>query len=163
MRNVEITVRVPGVAAGQTFERLCEFERYPELTDAVRSVTVVPCVGRPPLSQWEVTFRKAILRWTEQDLIDRERRTIAFRLVDGDFDSFTGGWSVDGDDASCVIAFRASFDLGMPTLADMLDPLAESALRESIVQIVAGLVGRPIEVLPSTTQSQAVGGLRAVR
>jgi hypothetical protein len=39
------------------------------------------------------------------------------------------------------IEFAAELDVGMPRLADMLDPVVESALRANITSILVGLPG----------------------
>ena len=46
--------------------------------------------------------------------------------------------------------FSVDFDLGMPTLAPMIDPIAESTLRENVVAIVRGLTRRPVELATAT-------------
>ena len=50
-------------------------------------------------------------------------------------------WRVAATEEGTEIEFTAEFDLGMPTLADILDPVAESALRDNIILILAGLLG----------------------
>ena len=55
--------------------------------------------------------------------------------------SFRGVWRVAATEAGTEIEFTAEFDLGMPTLADILDPVAESALRDNIIVTLAGLLG----------------------
>jgi ribosome-associated toxin RatA of RatAB toxin-antitoxin module len=159
MREVHISARASD-GADEIFARICDFERYPELTDAVRAVTITASVEQSLLSEWEVSFRNGILRWSEEDEIDRERRTVRFRQLDGDFDQFTGNWSVEQDGAGCTIRFQAQFDLGMPTLADMLDPIAEGALRENITRILEGLVGPTLRIMPAAVEpvSDTVAG-----
>ena len=152
MRTVEMHARVHGTPADEVFDRISDFERYPELTDAVRQVKVTANVGHALMSEWEVTFRDGILRWSEEDDIDRASRTIRFRQLDGDFDQFTGEWSVEADGTATVVHFRGRFDLGMPTLAFMLDPIAENALRENIARILTGLLGDAAEVAAPITQ-----------
>ena len=147
MRIVNITARIGDARPEDVFDRICDFERYPELTDAVRSVIVVARDDGSVASEWEVRFRNGILRWSETDRIDAARRTIDFEQLDGDFESFAGRWSVHARDGGCTVGFEAAFDLGMPTLAEMLDPIAESALRENVARILTGLTGRPVELI----------------
>lgn len=147
MRTVEIVARVKGRSPSEVFEVLSDFERYPELTEAVHAVSIEGGNGPRLVSTWEVGFRNGVLRWTEEDEFDGERRTIAFNQLDGDFEHFAGVWRVEDAEDGCVVRLRAEFDLGMPTLADMLDPIAESALRENMTQIVEGLFDRPVEVV----------------
>ena len=70
MRTVEMHARVPDARADEVFDRISDFERYSELTDAVRQVKVTASSGGALVSEWEVTFRDGILRWSEEDEID---------------------------------------------------------------------------------------------
>ncbi len=92
-------------------------------------------------SDWVVNFRNGILAWTERDAVDRTARTIAFEQLDGDFAVFTGSWAVAPDGDGTVVRFEATFDLGMPSLAPMVDPIAERALVDNIRAILEGLLG----------------------
>ena len=44
-------------------------------------------------------------------------------------------------DGGSEICLDASFDLGIPTLADLLDPIAEASFRANILRILSGLFG----------------------
>ena len=147
MHTVEIVAHVRGGMPAAVFEVLTEFERYPELTRAVRKVHVVRETSTRLASAWEVNFRHGILKWSEQDEIDYAGRLLTFTQSEGDLEHFSGSWSVEEDRAGCLVRFVASFDLGMPTLAQMLDPIAESALRENVADIIRGLIDQPVEIL----------------
>ena len=43
------------------------------------------------------------------------------------------------------ITFRAEFDLGIPSLASIIDPVAQSTLRSNILRILTGLLGEVTE------------------
>lgn len=140
MREVQLEVRVLGGDAEKTYEALSDFERYPELTDAVRGVAVRECHGDTLLSEWEVNFRNGVLRWSERDELNRQDRTIGFDQLEGDFAHFSGTWRVEERPNGCTVRFFARFDLGMPSLAPMIDPIAETTLQENILRILDGLL-----------------------
>jgi ribosome-associated toxin RatA of RatAB toxin-antitoxin module len=154
MRHVEIIADVPGTPAARAYEVLRDFEHYADLTDAVRSVTVTSGSDGELTSIWEVNFRSGVLRWTEVDRLDDSTLTMAFEQVDGDFDHFSGVWKVD-DDGGCVVRFKADFDLGMPSLGHIIDPIAENALRENISIILRGLLGEAVSVRSDDSESRA--------
>lgn len=153
MRYVEIEALVPATNADLVFDRVCDFTHYTEYTNAVREVTVRPAVDGMIESEWSVYFRNGILCWSERDHIDRDARAITFEQLDGDFDQFNGTWSVEpvGDDVRVV--FTASFDLGMPSLAAIIDPIAERTLRENMRLILRGLLGQDIVFVDSDSTS----------
>jgi len=142
MRNVEIHALLPDTDAGTVFDRLVEFERYPDLVDVVRAVTVLSAPGDDPMvSSWEVLFRNGILAWTEADRLRRDALTIEFEQTDGDFDEFRGSWVLEPRGTGVALAFRAAFDFGVPSLASIIDPVAERVLTETIQLVVRGLFG----------------------
>jgi ribosome-associated toxin RatA of RatAB toxin-antitoxin module len=144
MRRVEIETLVPAADADTVFDRVCDFTHYADYTGAVREVVVSPAVDGVTCSDWSVYFRNGILCWSERDRIDAGARTIAFEQVDGDFDQFSGTWSVEPADGDVRVTFTASFDLGMPSLAAIIDPIAERTLRENMESIIRGLLGQDV-------------------
>jgi len=141
MRAISLRLHVPHTSASDVYATLADFERYPTLCDAVQTVTVTEVSEHLTVSQWEVTFRAGLLRWTEEDAFDPGALTITFRQVEGDVAVFDGSWQcVDAAQGSEVL-FSASLDLGIPSLADALEPIAARTLIANIVSIVRGLVG----------------------
>lgn len=140
MRRVEIQAMVQGAEAGQVFDRLSEFERYPALVEVVRSVTVG---RREPdgqlLSTWEVYFRNGILTWTEADWLRRDELRLDFAQTEGDFDTMTGAWVLEQRGDAVSVVFTSDFDFGIPTLASIIDPVAERVLSETIQLILVRL------------------------
>jgi ribosome-associated toxin RatA of RatAB toxin-antitoxin module len=147
MRSVCLRLHVPDKPASEVYATLADFERYPELCDAVRSVTIAERSANRTVSTWEVTFRAGLLRWTEEDTFDPAAMSIAFRQLEGDIAVFDGIWqcratAADAEGANGTeIAFNARLDMGIPSLADALEPIAVRTLTDNIVSIVRGLVG----------------------
>lgn len=155
MRNVKLSARV-AADTRLCFERIKDFARYPEFVSVIRAVTVHPAdLDGTERSDWEVYFRNGILRWSERDALDQSDLRIRFQQIDGDFDHFAGHWAIvrdPGDDREvdaaecCVVTFDSDFDFGIPSLAGILDPVAERVFKETIARVLAGLFG-DIEVI----------------
>jgi ribosome-associated toxin RatA of RatAB toxin-antitoxin module len=141
MRTVCLRLYVPHKQARDVYETLADFERYPELSDAVRSVAVTEVSGNRTVSHWEVTFRAGLLRWTEEDTFDPGALSITFRQLEGDAAVFDGSWQCADAAPGSEIVFSARLDMGIPSLADALEPIAVRTLIDNIVSIVRGLVG----------------------
>jgi uncharacterized membrane protein len=141
MRTVHLRLHVPDKPASQVYATLADFERYPELSDAVRSVAVTEVSENRTVSAWEVTFRAGLLRWTEEDTFDPAARSITFHQLQGDAAVFDGSWQCADAGPGSEIVFSARLDMGIPSLADALEPIAARALTDNIVSIVRGLVG----------------------
>jgi ribosome-associated toxin RatA of RatAB toxin-antitoxin module len=141
MRAVRLRLHVPNQSASDVYATLADFERYPALCKAVQSVAVTEVSENRTVSAWEVTFRAGLLRWTEEDTFDPGALTITFRQLDGDIAVFDGSWQcVDAGPGSEVL-FCARLDMGIPSLADALEPIAARTLIDNVVSIVRGLVG----------------------
>jgi ribosome-associated toxin RatA of RatAB toxin-antitoxin module len=142
MRIVRLRLHVPHKPASDVYATLADFERYPELSDAVRSVVVTEVSENLTVSHWEVTFRAGLLRWTEEDTFDPGALSITFRQLEGDAAIFEGSWQCVDAAQGSEIVFAARLDMGIPSLADALEPIAGRTLIDNIVSIVRGLVGR---------------------
>jgi ribosome-associated toxin RatA of RatAB toxin-antitoxin module len=141
MRTVRLRLHVPGKPASDVYETLADFERYPELSGAVRSVTVTEVSENLTVSHWEVHFRTGLLCWTEQDTFDPGALSITFCQLEGDVAVFDGSWECLEAEQGSEIVFSARLDMGIPSLADALEPIAVRTLIDNIVSIVRGLVG----------------------
>lgn len=156
MRHVDVHAFLPGARAGEVFDTLTEFERYPSLVGVVRSVRILERPAEGPLSSaWEVYFRNGVLSWTEADWLRRDQLRIDFEQTDGDFDEFSGAWELTERDGGVAVLFSADFDFGIPSLASIIDPVAESTLRSNILRILTGLLG---EVTEETGELESVVG-----
>ena len=145
MRTVRLRLYVPHIPASEVYAALADFGRYPELCDAVRYIAVTEVSENLAVSSWEVTFRAGLLRWTEQDMFDPGALSITFHQIEGDIAVFDGSWQcldngLDNAPGSEIV-FSARLDMGIPSLADALEPIAVRALTDNIVSIVRGLVG----------------------
>lgn len=149
MRTVELQISVPNRRPADVYETLADFERYPDMSEAVRSVEVTQATATTTVSRWEVSFRAGVLCWTEQDTFDRDELTIEFRQLEGDVALFDGSWrcapsdshAAGSDSGGTMITFAARLDMGIPSLADALEPIAVRTLIENTVSIVSGLFG----------------------
>lgn len=143
MDEVSLSVELPTCCnADDAFKLLCDFSSYPQYSDYVLSVDSKELTDvEKKVSLWQVKFREGVLQWTETDDIDPQRRLITFELLEGDLEAFSGCWSIeDTEKGSQVISFHAKFDLGIPSLSHVLNPLAYEALSNNAHKIISGLL-----------------------
>jgi len=148
MRHIEIVAKVPDHPPEEVYPLLCDYRKWPELSDAVRSVKILEEGGNRALTEWEVNFNRGIMRWTEEDRFQPGARSIVFNQTVGEPDHFAGEWAVTDADGGSVVKFSADLDLGIPGLNDMLEPIAEQALRSNLRSILSGLFKVPVELEP---------------
>lgn len=139
MRSVQLELTIPGRSPAEVYATLADFDRYPEFAPAVRSVTVNRADDHSTVSRWEVNFRRGILRWVEEDTFDPIGLRIDFRQLEGDIDVFEGSWRCNPSDSGTAVVFEARLDMGIPSLADALEPIAARTLVDNTVAIVSGL------------------------
>ncbi len=148
MRTVSMTVLVPHRSHGEAFASVADFAAYPDHSPAVRSVVVTPTGPTTRHSTWEVAFRNGLLRWTEEDTLSPATGTIGFEQVEGDVDLFEGCWEVrPAAGGGATVRFSARVDMGIPTLADVLEPIASRTLLDNTWAIIAGMFGPAVELL----------------
>ena len=157
MRQFTMRTAVPRDDIAEVYQRLSDFAGYPAYATSVRSVQVRHEPGGDTLSDWEVDFRGGILRWTERDEFFPAEARMTFVQLAGDLEVFTGVWQVEAGADSCVVVFTTRFDLGIPTLEDVLEPIAEEALYENVESILSGLFGPESRVLSSVGEPLADG------
>ena len=156
MRTTEIRGHVHGTSPTEVFDAIADFERYVEYGQSIRSVDVVREAGGRVISKWDVDFRGGSMQWTEADTIDRERLRIDFEQLEGNLRHFHGYWQVEGKDGDAEIHFFGEFELGMPSLASFIEPIAESAMRENLVAVLTGVFGDQFEAEPAAAGSAPV-------
>jgi ribosome-associated toxin RatA of RatAB toxin-antitoxin module len=160
MRSIRLPLTILGRTPVDVFDVVADLRRYPELSPAVRHVEVAWTAPDTTISQWEVNFRRGILRWEEEDRYHRAEGRIEFRQTEGDMAVFEGIWAVEADELGAALTFTATFDLGIPTLADALEPIAERTLVDNTIAIVEGLFGADVVVvdLDGLTGSSVLAG-----
>lgn len=144
MRQVVLHAIADGSEPAAVYHRITDFRRYPELTDTVREVRVDALPDGSVVSDWTVSFRGGLMRWRERDTFAPDTLTLTFEQLSGDFQTFEGSWRCEPCEGGTLVVFTACFDLGIPTLAEILDPVAESTLRTNIARILVGLVGAEV-------------------
>lgn len=146
MARVWMQARLSERDPESVLRRVTEFSRWPAASDSVRSVEVSAQADGSEISEWEVTFREGLLRWTERDWIDLGANRTVFELIEGDPYLFNGTWEVEADASGSTLTFDAEFDLGMPSLAHVLDPIAVEAVEDAIESVLRGLYGTDLDL-----------------
>lgn len=140
MRHVQLDALIRGVPPETVYDSVVEFGRYPELAPHVQSTVVHQTRPEPTgQSSWVLHFRSGLLRWTEQEQFLRDDLVIKFEQQNGDFDEFTGHWTLRRCGEDTELRFEADFDFGIPSLAGILDPIAERVIKETVAWVVVGM------------------------
>ena len=120
------------VPAARVWDLVRDVEAYPRLMKPVRSLRVLEEGPNWVVTAWEVQLRGSILKWTEHEERDDERRRLTYRQIEGDMEQFDGYWQVtelSPETTEALLIVR--FEIGIPMLREMLDPVAVRAIREN--------------------------------
>jgi ribosome-associated toxin RatA of RatAB toxin-antitoxin module len=117
---------------------LTDFCRYPDFMADVLEVRIDSRQGDELISTWRVLLNGSELTWTERDRLVFEDR-IEFEQVDGDLEVWRGTWRLVERDDGLHVELDVSFDIGIPSLADVLHPIGERAIRANSRQMLEGI------------------------
>jgi hypothetical protein len=153
-QHVEVTGVHEGVSADEAFGVLRELDRHVQSGEVILSLRLDAETDGRRISHWETKFRNGILRWSQLDELDPVERTMRFTLTEGDAAELEGEWRIEPAEEGCRIHFASDFDLGIPSLAEFLDPVAVRLLRETVAAQLTDIFGPELRV-------EAAGGTAA--
>ncbi|BAJ31713.1 MULTISPECIES: SRPBCC family protein [Kitasatospora] len=139
--EVELPVTAPPETAWPVVLDVLGYPACMESVDSVELVEQADDTHRT--TAWSVRLEGSVLRWVETEVIDHAARRFDFEQLTGDLGAFAGHWAVTpAPGGGSTVALHVDFDLGIPLLADMLNPVAADALRDSAAQMLGALEQR---------------------
>ncbi|AAZ37662.1 SRPBCC family protein [Pseudomonas savastanoi pv. phaseolicola] len=154
MPDVSTSVLLGDFEPGEVWPILSDFARYPDFMSDVLEVIVHPRQSEYVSSTWRVLINGSELTWTEQDwLVTNER--IEFKQTDGDLEVWYGEWLLIQRADGLHVDLNVTFDLGIPSLAEVLHPIGERAIRANNIQMLDGIRN---QLLARRHQPVAAGG-----
>jgi ribosome-associated toxin RatA of RatAB toxin-antitoxin module len=145
MLLVEVDERLP-IPVQRSWELINRLESYVDAMEHVRSLEVLERGPHHRVTAWEVDLKGCVMRWVEHEELDAQRYRIEYRQVEGDLERFDGYWQLDPltDDTSRVV-LSVRFEIGVPMLSEMLNPIAERAVGENSRAMLASLAAHAHE------------------
>jgi ribosome-associated toxin RatA of RatAB toxin-antitoxin module len=140
MPDVKIDLEI-NAPIERVWETILDLERYEESMETVRSVRVVEeADDSHRQAAWSVLLKGSILEWVEEEDLDHEAHTVVFKQVRGDLDHFDGRWALEAlSSGKTRVIFEVEFEIGIPMLADMLNPVAQRSLQENCTEMLQGI------------------------
>jgi ribosome-associated toxin RatA of RatAB toxin-antitoxin module len=136
--KIDLPIRAP---VNRVWDTVVDIERYQDSMDTVRWVRIVEQDNeRRRRAAWSVLLKGSILEWEEEEELNPENHTVSFKQLRGDLEHFNGHWSLEaiGPDQTKVV-FEVAFEIGIPMLAEMLNPVAQRSLRENCIEMLRGI------------------------
>ncbi len=145
MPTVENTVIIPDVDLETVWDVMCNFETFPALMADVVSVTCFDRDGQTLKSSWVVLLNGSELMWEEQDVLVPHKE-IRFHQIEGDLEVWQGVWTITQDGPDVVVNLSVEFDIGIPSLAEILHPIGERAINANTIQMLTAIKGTSKEL-----------------
>jgi ribosome-associated toxin RatA of RatAB toxin-antitoxin module len=138
--NVELTLDI-AAPAERVWAAVIDIERYPQSMKNVRWVEIREEIDADHRrSAWSIVLKGSILEWEEREHLDHEARVMSFHQLSGDLDVFDGRWVVqERHETLTTVSFDVTFEIGIPLLAEMLNPVAVRSLRENSIDMLHGV------------------------
>ena len=141
MPTVTSSILVPDVELAEVWKVVCDFERYPAGMADVLEVKVLTRESNTWTSRWRVLLNGSEMTWDERDRFEPHTR-IQFEQTEGDLEVFRGEWTFLETQGGVEVGLTVEFDLGIPSLAPLLDPVGAQAIRANAAQMLAGIRSR---------------------
>jgi ribosome-associated toxin RatA of RatAB toxin-antitoxin module len=122
----------------RVWDTLLDIESYAESMETVRWARLVgPDDQGTRRAEWSVLLKGSILEWEEEEQLDHEAHKVVFKQLRGDLEFFDGYWMLEELGPSETRAhFEVAFEIGIPMLAEMLNPVAQRSLEENCAQML---------------------------
>lgn len=117
-----------------------DMESYPEFMKDVVYLKVLERQGDAQISEWHGRLQGKVLKWKERDVFDDARHTITYHQTEGDLKKFEGEWTFEAvGDGTTRVQLTCDFDLGIPMLSGLLDPVARLVVKKNCEDMLAGI------------------------
>jgi uncharacterized membrane protein len=138
MPLVENRVEITDADLDTVWKVMCDFEAFPRLMQDVIEVSCFDRSGASCKSSWKVLLNGSELTWIEHDeFIDGKE--IRFHQVEGDLEVWEGSWRIQQRGDRVIVDLIVSFDLGIPSLAHILDPIGIRAIAANARQMLEAI------------------------
>ena len=109
-----------------------DVESYPRLMEHVHSLRIVERGEDYRLLEWEVELKGCVMRWIAREDLHPDRYRIEYRQLEGELAEFEGFWQLEPlADSLTRVVLSVRFEIGIPMLSEMLNPVAERAIRDN--------------------------------
>jgi ribosome-associated toxin RatA of RatAB toxin-antitoxin module len=139
---VKVEEVIPAPAA-DAWNLILDIEAYPHLMEHVHSVRILEQGLGYRVSEWEVNLKGCAMHWVEREETNEEKLRIDYRQIKGEMAAFEGYWQLEPlNDCTTKVTLTVQFDIGIPLMSDMLNPVAERALQDNSLRMLRSLASQ---------------------
>lgn len=142
MPTVESSIIING-SIEDVYSLARNVESFPEFMPDLKSVRIVEQNedGSRVVSEWVGLVKefKTTLKWIEEDLWDHEARTCDFKLVKGDYKSYSGRWTFTQTEGGVKFDSVVEFEYDVPLIGPLIRNLITKKMKENLDNMLSAL------------------------
>jgi ribosome-associated toxin RatA of RatAB toxin-antitoxin module len=142
MPRVESSITING-DIDRVYALAKDIESFPEFMPDVKSVTVVERSddGCRTLVDWVGIVKefKTTVKWTEEDIWDDSARTCEFRMVKGDYKSYSGSWKFASNGGVTEFVSVLDFEYDVPLIGALIKGIIAKKMKENLDNMLAAI------------------------
>lgn len=135
MPRVESTIVINGDVE-KTFALAKNVEAFPQFMPDVKSVTILERSedGSKLVTEFVGIVKefKTTLKWVEEDQWDDQAKTCRFKLVKGDFKTYSGLWTFEPVNGGTRYTSVIDFEYDIPMIGPLLKALVARKMQQNI-------------------------------
>ncbi|MFZ5626088.1 MAG: type II toxin-antitoxin system RatA family toxin [Bacillota bacterium] len=123
------------------FPLAAAMEDYPKFMRNVKEVRIINREHNYAISAWKTEVDGRMFCWLEEDRFYPEQGQIDYKLISGDLKKFEGSWVIEDKDGGSLVSLTVDFELGVPALAPLLNPILSKKTKENCLAMLEGIAG----------------------
>jgi ribosome-associated toxin RatA of RatAB toxin-antitoxin module len=120
----------------KTFALARDIESFPQFMPDVKKVTILERSpdGRHITSEFVGYIRdfRVTIKWVEEDEWDEQAKTCGFKLVKGDFRSYSGLWTFESVDGGTKFTSVIDFEYEIPLIGPIIKSLVAKLMKQNV-------------------------------
>lgn len=138
MPQLEVTVEIHADPT-QIYDLLKKMEEYPSFMEHLQTVKILEQGDGWTITKWQTCVVGQKWQWTELDQFDDQKLRIEYKQKSGDLKEFEGFWQVNRLPQGSEVKLVTNFDLGVPVMAELLNPVLHQVLKSNCLSMLHAL------------------------
>lgn len=120
-----------------------DIEAFPKFMPDLKKVTILEkspdgCRIKSEFVGYIKDF-KVTMKWTEEDEWDEQAKTCKFKLVKGDFKSYSGLWTFEPADGGTKYTSVIEFEYEIPLIGPIIKTLVARLMKQNVDNMLAAI------------------------
>ena len=115
-----------------------DVESFPEYMPDVKNIQILERDGARVITEWTASIPDfgMTVKWTEEDIWDDEAKRCDFKLVKGDYASYSGNWTFTEVDGGVRFDSVVDYEYDVPLIGTLIKGLIQRKVKENVDKIL---------------------------